>query len=292
VTTQASSFATAAGWKALLASVLLGASAVAVAAEPTWREVDPDNLVFVELQEGQVVIELNPAFAAKTVAQFRRLVREDFYRGLSFYRVIDGFVAQGGDGSDLGELSNVPLIEAEFERKWSAELPWTPVQKPDLFAPETGFVDGFAAARDPAEGTAWLAHCPGVVAMARNEEAGSSRTDFYIVIGQAPRYLDRNMNVFGRVIHGMDVVQRIHRGAAADNGIIRDETLATRITSMKLGSDIPKEQRLSAFVMDTGSRGFEDLLEERRERRQRFFRNRPPEVLDVCQVPMAGRLTR
>jgi peptidylprolyl isomerase len=281
-------------WLAALVTALLatGLPGLALAVDPTWREVDPDNLVFMELHEGQVVIELNPAFAPKTVEQFRRLVQERFYEGLSFYRVIDGFVAQGGDGSDLGELSDVPLIEAEFEREWPADLPFTTVQKPDLFAPETGFVDGFAVGRDPGDDKAWLAHCPGVVAMARNDGAGSSRTDFYIVIGQAPRYLDRNMNVFGRVIHGMEAVQKIQRGPAGDNGIIRDETRASRIRSIRLASDIPKTERLSAFVMDTNSPGFETLLRDRRERKQRFFHQKPPQVLDVCQVPMTGRLTK
>lgn len=280
---------------ALAAFLALAAVITAVPAgadEPTWREVDEDNLVFMHLSEGQVVIELNPAFAPKTVEQFRRLVQEDFYDGLPFYRVIDGFVAQGGDGSDLGELSEVPLIEAEFEREWSDELPFTTVQKPDLFAPETAFIDGFAAARDPVEGKAWLLHCPGVVAMARNDDPGSSRTDFYIVIGQAPRYLDRNMNVFGRVIHGMEVVQRIQRGPAGSNGIIRDDTAASRIRDVRLASDSPEEGRLKAYVMDTASKGFQQLLDDRRVRKQRFFHNKPPKVLDACQVPMVGRLTK
>jgi len=277
----------------LAAAALLAASPVVTAQEAmTWREVPPEKLVYMDLYEGQVLIELNPVFAPVTVEQFQRLVLSRFYRGLSFYRVIDGFVAQGGDGSDLGELSEKPLIEAEFEIDWDDGLNFASAQKPDLFAPETGFIGGLAAGRDPGEGKACLAHCPGVVAMARNDDAGSSRTDFYIVIGQAPRYLDRNMNVFGRVIHGMEAVQKIQRGPATENGIIRDETSASRIRSIKLASDIPKGERLSAFVMDTNSPGFEQLLRDRRERKQRFFHQKPPQVLDVCQVPMAGRLTK
>jgi peptidylprolyl isomerase len=277
---------------ALTAYLLLALSTGAQAEDPTWRQVDPENLVFMDLHDGQVVIELNPAFAPKTVKQFRQLVKDGFYDGLSFYRVIDGFVAQGGDGSDLGELSEVPLIDAEFEREWSPDLPFVPVQKPDMFAPETGFTDGFAAARDPAGNTIWLIHCPGVVAMARNEDPDSSRTDFYIVMGQAPRYLDRNMNVFGRVIHGMELVQAIRRGAAGNDGIVVDETAASRMRRVRLGSEMPDEERPEAYVMDTGSKGFEDLLHGRRDRTQRFFHNKPPGVLDVCQVPMAGRITK
>jgi peptidylprolyl isomerase len=262
------------------------------AVEPTWRELDPENTVFMEMSEGLVVMELNPAFAPKTVKQFKRLAGDHFYDGLSFYRVIDGFVAQGGDGSDLGEISDVPLIDAEFEIDWNEEFSYMPVQSPDMFASETGIIDGFAVARDPSRDKVWLTHCPGIVAMARNDGPDSSRTDFYIVIGQAPRYLDRNMNIFGRVVYGMDVVQRINRGPAQNNGIIQDETASTRISKLRLATDIPEDERLQVYVVDTSNKGFKSLLKNRRNRKQKFFHNKPPRVLDVCQVPVAGRITK
>ncbi len=246
----------------------------------------------MEVPDGLVILELNPIFAPKTVKQFKDLVQDHFYDGLSFYRVIDGFVAQGGDGSDLGELSNVPLIDAEFEIDWDEEFSYMPVQSPDMFAPETGIIDGFSVARDSSKNTVWLTHCPGTVAMARNDDSDSSRTDFYIVIGQAPRYLDRNMNIFGRVVYGMDVVQRIKRGPTLDNGIIQDETRSSRISKMYLLSKIPENDRLNVYVMDTNSREFKKLLKNRRNRKQKFFHNKPPKVLDICQVPIAGRITK
>ena len=272
--------------------VLIGTSVRAADGELVWREVDPDNLVFMELREGRVAIELNPRFAPRTVRQFRELVQKRFYDGLPFYRVIDGFVAQGGDGSDLGEYSDIPLIAAEFEIEFDPELPFAPVQEKDLFADVTGFIDGFAVARDRDAGSVWLTHCPGVVAMARNEGPDTSRTDFYIVIGQAPRYLDRNMNVFGRVIDGMDVVQRIRRGPADENGIIIDDAASSRIVRMTLAADQPEDERLKALVIETGHKAFRQMLDQRRDRRANFFHRKPPEVLDVCQVPMAGRVTR
>jgi len=206
--------------------------------------------------------------------------------------VIDGFVAQGGDGSDLGELSNAPLVDAEFEIDWNEEFSYTHVQSPDMFAPETGIIDGFAVARDPSRDKVWLTHCPGIVAMARNDDPDSSRTDFYIVIGQAPRYLDRNMNIFGRVVYGMDVVQKIKRGPLLGNGIIQDETESSRISKMQLLSEIPEEDRLKVYVVDTSSEGFKTVLKNRLNRKQKFFHNKPPKVLDVCQVPVAGRITK
>jgi len=277
---------------ALAAWLLLPAGPALAADELTWRSVDPDNTVYMELTEGLVIIELNPAFAPKTVNQFKQLAGDRFYDGLPFYRVIDGFVAQGGDGSDLGKLSDIPLIDAEFEIEWNPDLPWTPVQAPDMFAPETGLSDGFAVGRDPSKNMAWLTHCPGAVAMARNDDPDSSRTDFYIVIGQAPRYLDRNLNVFGRVVYGMDVVQRIRRGPTLDNGIIEDETASTRISKLRLLKDVPDDEKYRTFVVDTGSEAFVRLLKDRRHRKQPFFHNKPPTALDVCQVPVNGRITR
>ncbi|HKJ17611.1 MAG TPA: peptidylprolyl isomerase [Xanthomonadales bacterium] len=278
---------------AAVSSLILASGPLVAQEELLWREVEPENMVVMELQTGTVIIELNPAFAPKTVEQFRALVRDRFFDGLGFYRVIDGFVAQGGDGSDLGELSDKPTIDAEFERKWDEdELTWQPAQEPDLFAPRAGFVDGFPAGRGPEGKSVWLTHCPGAVAMARNNDKNSSRSDFYIVIGQAPRYLDRNMNIFGRVIDGMNVVQQIERGPGNNNGIFRDETKITRIRSMRMASDIPEEDRISAYVVDTNSLGFLESLESRRERKQPFFHHEPPQVLDVCQVPLGSRITK
>jgi peptidylprolyl isomerase len=166
------------------------------------------------------------------------------------------------------------------------------VQAPDFFAAETGLIDGFAVGRDAKEDKLWLTHCPGIIAMARNEGADSSRTDFYIVIGQAPRYLDRNMNVFGRVIEGMEFVQRIHRGPVGNQGVFTDDTSSSRIRSMKLLSEFPEGSREKAYVMDTGSKAFDEILKDRRIRKHKFFHHKPPEILDVCQVPVGGRTTK
>jgi len=253
----------------------------------SWRRVDPANLVFMELGEGLVVFELNPEFAPRTVRQFRELVKDGFYRGLSFYRVIDGFVAQAGDESDIGEPNVRPSLPPEFERAFDDRWSWMSAQSGDLFAPETGFLDGFAAARDG--DTAWLTHCPGVLAMARGNEPDTGSTDFYIVIGQAPRYLDRNLTIFGRVIDGMDTVQRIRRGPAQNNGIIETDQSRSRIRRMRLFEDLDEDEGADYYVMDTSGEGFRELLDARRNRTNEFFHHKPPAVLDVCQVPVSTR---
>lgn len=273
-----------------LAVLTLLSGAAGAQEEGAWRGVDPADLVYLTLPDGEVIIELAPEFAPHTAAQFKRLVADGFYDGLSFYRVIDGFVAQGGDGSDMAETPNaVPALPAEFERAWSDELPFVSVQKPDMFAPETGFIDGFAAARDLEAGKVWLTHCPGVVAMARNNAPDTGSTDFYIVIGQAPRYLDRNLTIFGRVIDGMEIVQRIRRGPVDANGMIPEGAPRTEIVSAALGEKQPPAERRAVEVEDTNSSAFQAVLQSRRVRGKPFFHHKPPEVLDVCQVPIAAR---
>ena len=294
------------GFRRIVFSILVAAPISAPCQDDLiWNFLDPDNTVYLELQEGTVVIALNPVFAPKTVQQLKKLLEEQFYRGLSFYRVIDGFVAQGGDESDIDGSQIPTMLKAEFEIDWPlkpkdkekakdwVEMSWTPVQTDDLFAPYTGFIDGFPAARDKSKGgKAWLTHCPGTVAMARNDDPDSSGTDFYIVIGQAPRYLDRNLTVFGRVVWGMDVVQRIKRGPTRENGIIEGDLDRTWIKRMRLVSSLEESERLDIYIADTNSKGFKKLLKDRRNRSGKFFHHKPPKALDICQVPLPARLEK
>src|SRR5690606_35910991 len=102
----------------------------------------------------------------------------------------------------------------------------------------------------------WLTHCPGIVAMARNNEPDTGSTDFYIVIGQAPRYLDRNLTIFGRVIDGMEVVQRIIRGEPEANGMIPEDAPRTEIVDAELATALPANELGIVEVEDTGSDAF------------------------------------
>lgn len=286
----------------MIGTLLFGPIALGQEAQPGWRTPDPQRTVYLDTSEGGIVIELAPRFAPQTVSQFVRLVREGFYDGQSFYRVIDGFVAQGGDGSDIsGELKQ-PTLPAEFEwsvdpagnadsgEKTSDRPPFVLAQEGDMFAAATGFVDGFPAAHDADSSHYWYVHCPAAVAMARDNAPNSGSTDFYIVIGQAPRYLDRNLSIFGRVIYGMDVVQKIQRGPSDRDGIIRDVPLRTRILKASIAADLPAEERLQLHITDTESTEFAQTMDSRRNRTHEFFHHKPPAVLDVCQIPLQSQL--
>ena len=261
--------------------------------ESIWRPVSINNSVLLTLPHGKVVIELAPQFAPQHVAQFRQLTQQGFYNGTKFYRVIDGFVAQAGPKEGSKKDQSVPLLTMEAEWRFNAKELYTPVQKNDLFAAQTGFKDSFAMAfqtkNNQTLNRAWLTHCPGVVAMARNNEADSASSHFYVVIGQAPRYLDNIMTIFGRVVYGMQHIHAITRTEVMAGEQAINARKFTPIVSMKLMADVPKSQQIQIAVENTESMAFRERLDSRRHRDSAFFYKKPPPVLDVCQIPIRSR---
>ncbi len=257
------------------------------AQENDWRRVDPENLLIIATRHGDVAVELNPTFSPIHTQRLRDLARAHFYDGLSFYRVIDGFVAQGGRNE--GDLADWPVIKNENDRP-AKGLDFLPTGSADLYAPKAGHVGGFAAVNDPKTGRAWLMHCVGAMAMARDTNPDTGDAEFYIVIGPGTRYLDRNLTIFGRVIDGMDNIQKLHRGdRAVDGGVIADVTLRDPILSMRLAADLPKDTRPAYDVMRNNGKAFADFKTSKRVRNDPFFYRRPPEVIEACNVQAPAR---
>ena len=267
----------------------------AAAADATWRDVDPENLVLIDTRYGEVAVELAPAFAPRHVARMRALVRAHFYDGKSFYRVIEGFVAQGGIGEGTaatGVRGTVPMgwpnLKAEFDAPLTRTTVFTPLGSPDLFAPEVGHVDGFPAAREGDR--MWIVHCPGTFAFARDNGDDTAATEFYIVIGQAPRRLDRNLTAFGRVIDGLQYVQKLTRGdPEIDNGVIQDSKARDPILRMRLAADLPAAIRPRFQVMRTESAAFAQKKAAKLNPAPEFYHRKPPQVLDLCILPAPVR---
>lgn len=262
------------------------ADEIASATAPDWRDVPADNLILIETVHGDIVIELNPDFAPNHAAQFRNLVRSDVYNGARFYRVIDAFVAQGGLQDDAA-IAPYPTLTNENDRPIS-EAAFVPLGNPDLFAPMVGHIDGFAVGRSDSLQTEWLLHCPGALAMARDTDPDSGGTEFYIVL-DAQRYLDRNLTVFGRVIDGMQYVQKLKRGdRAVASGVIQAPEVGDEILSMTVAADMAEAIRPTYQIQAMPSQAFEDAKTAKRVREEDFFYRKPPEVLDICgfDVPM------
>ena len=156
--------------------------------------VDLENTIYLELKDGRVTIEMRPDLAPNHVARIKELVRQEFYDGVVFHRVIEDFMAQTGDvefgnfTNDKFDLtragtggSNLPDLKAEFSN---------------------------------------LAHEKGVVSMARSSDPNSANSQFFICFADAPN-LDRDYTAFGKVIEGMEFVDKIKRGNGS-SGLVSD----------------------------------------------------------------------
>jgi peptidylprolyl isomerase len=157
---------------------------------------DLENTLYLELKDGRVTIELRPDIAPKHVERVKTLAREKFYDNTPFHRVIDGFMAQGGDPTGTGTSgSSYPDLPAEFTRN-------------------AKFVRG-------------------TVGAARSASPNSANSQFYIMFAPAP-HLDGQYTIWGQVTEGMDLVDKIKRGAGG-NGVVSNPD---RIVTLRVAADV------------------------------------------------------
>jgi peptidylprolyl isomerase len=235
-----------------------------------------------------VIIELAPVFAPNHVANVTTLAREGYFDGLAFMRSQDNYVVQWGDAGGKKPLQKARrTLPAEFERPLRG-LTITRLADPDTYAPVAGFLDGFPVAADPQTGRAWLVHCYGMLGAGRDNDVDSGGgTELYVVIGQAPRHLDRNVTLLGRVQRGMDLLSVLPRGHGELGFYERDETGAP-IRALKLAADLPESERTPLEVLRTDTGTFAAYLEARRNRHEGWFKV-PAGRVDVCNVPVPVR---
>ncbi len=258
-----------------------------------WRRPDPASTLYMDLDAGRVVIELAPAFAPAHVANIRTLAREGFWDGTSLYRSHDNFVVQFGDADADDPQRARPTgsastrLPAEFERD-ARGLDFHALPDRDGWATETGFADGFPAGREGADGAAWMAHCYGAVGAGRGLEADSSTgAELYVVTGQSPRQLDRNITLVGRVIRGMELLSVLPRGPGP-LGIYDDPAQRTPIRAITLASELPGAEHEAIEVLRTGTATFDAYVESRRNRRDAFYK-RPAGHVDLCNISIPAR---
>ena len=261
-----------------------------------WRDLDPANTLYMELPAGRVVIELAPGFAPEHVANIKTMARGGFWDGLAIYRSQDNFVVQFGDaeGEEAGKAKPYPTgtkthLPAEFTRDAKGAR-FDKLPDRDGYAPEVGFIDGFPAARDSKAGKAWMAHCYGMLGAGRNNAPDSSiGAELYVVTGQSPRALDRQLSAVGRVVKGMEFLSVIPRGPEPMGFYEKPEQRAP-IVSIKLASDVPEAQRTPLQLLRTDSQAFIDATEARRNRVDGFY-TIPVGHIDLCNVPLPVRAT-
>ncbi len=260
-------------------------------AEPAdWRRPDPANTLYMELPGGRVIIELAPRFAPLHVANIRQLVAEKFFDGLAVVRVQDNFVAQWGDPDKTRPTASaLRKIPDENAIPFGKSLPLVKLPDPDGYAPETGWIDGFPVGveRKPS-GQAWIAHCYGVLGVGRDDwpDTGSG-AELYVVTGQAPRQLDRNIVTVGRVLRGIELLSSLPRGTGP-LGFYEKPEQRIPIKSIRLAADVPEPARTGIEVLRTDTPLFARYVESRRNRRDTWY-VRPAGHVDVCNITIPVR---
>ena len=258
------------------------------APDSDWHTPAADNLLYMDLDAGRVIIELAPQFAPEHAGNIRTFAREGFWDGTSIYRSQDNFVVQFGDVDGEDPAKAKPLgsakthLPAEFQRPL-AGLSFSALPDADGWAKRTGFVGDFAVASDGEN--AWLAHCYGTLGAGRNKDDDSSiGAELYVVTGQSPRQLDRNITVVGRVLKGMELLSTIQRGPEP-MGFYEDPAQRTPIRAIHLASELPAEQQVALRVLRPDSKSFADAVEARRNRVDGFYK-RPAGHIDLCNIPL------
>src|SRR6266566_2050435 len=242
-----------------------------------WRALDPERTLYIELASGRVVIELAPDFAPRHVANVKALARERYYDGLAIVRCQDNYVVQLADpDADKPQLKRKvhhakATLPPEFECVLDPKLPFTRLPDGDVYAPEVGFSRGFPAARDPKTGKMWLVHCYGMVGAGRDNSIDSGGgTELYVVIGHAPRQLDRNVTLLGRVVQGIELLSVLPRGTGA-LGFYEKPEQRVAIRAIHVAADVPESERSALEVMNTDAPIFQELIESRRNRSEDWF---------------------
>ncbi len=265
----------------MLRKVLMAAAALTVAAaayagpadDPAnWRKVDPENMLQFTINKQEVLIELRPDIAPKHVEQVKKITRDTNYDKLPFHRVIDDFMAQGGEVYAIYQIyPRYPMLKAEFT--WQRDPTKQKVQWFGSTAEgdKLGYLDGFlvqgqpdetAMISDPPLAKTWALHCAGVTSMARTDDPNSADTQFFLMrqprVG--PEGLDAKYTVWGRALTGLDVIRGIKAGPEETDGRFASPTQADKLTKAIVVVDIPEKKRPTVYVRRTDGPEFAATL--------------------------------
>jgi peptidylprolyl isomerase len=259
-----------------------------------WRTPDPNNVLIMDIAAGRVVIELAPQFAPEHVANILTFAKQGYWNGLAIIRSHDNYVVQWGDPAEdpknaksLGSAKS--KLPAEFAIKGFDQSIFHAVSDKEGWSKTAGFVAGFPAATDGKQ--TWMAHCYGNVGAGRgNENDSSNGAELYVVIGQSPRWLDRNITSVGRVLQGMEYLSSLPRGTGPIGFYEKSEQYVP-IKSIALSSNLPESQRINLEVFRTDTPTFDALVEARRNRNDDFYHN-PAGYIDLCNIPIPVRVKK
>ena len=282
-----------------------------------WVEISPEDLLVMTLapdaegNEREVVIQLMPApFSQGWTQNIRTLARAKWYDGISVNRVQDNYVVQWGDpgydNPESGEMETKPLPEGLRVMKeseyvtpaWCGHHICPPLpqieengNQPDDTYGVSSVVNGWPVSSDLGTSGVWPVHCYGMVGVGRNYSPDTgSGAELYTVIGHAPRHLDRNIALVGRIISGMEHLSSLPRGSGQLGFYTEEEAdKRTPILSVRVASDLPEEERPLFEYLNTETETFARYAEARANRRDPFFIV-PAGGADICNIPVPVRV--
>ena len=286
-----------------------------------WVRIAPEDLLVMDLapdRDGKarrVVIQLMPPpFSQGWIGNIRKLAAAHWWDGTSVNRVQDNYVVQWGDATEKKPLpvGLVTVPESEYVVSTQGDIPdalrgaladafeaatempgytredgefW---RNGDAYADVTTNAMGWPVASNLQGSAVWPVHCYGMVGVGRNlsPDTGTG-AELYTVIGQAPRHLDRNIALVGRVIEGMENLSSLPRGTG-DLGFYEDPAQRVPITSLRLASEMARGDQPNFEYLTTDGPTFSRYAEARANRRDPFF-NVPAGGADICSIPVPVR---
>lgn len=274
---------------------------VASAPAAEWVAIAPADLLVMDLapdtagRARRVVIQLLPApFSQGWIGNVRKLAAAHWWDGTSVNRAQDNYVVQWGDPNGDDKAHAKPLPPGLIENSESAYLaPRFALPAgaetalslgADAYAPDTRIISGWPVGLD--KDHAWPLHCYGMVGVGRDDPPDTgSGAELYAVIGQAPRQLDRNIAMIGRVIEGINLLSTLPRGTA-DIGFYATAGERVPILAIRNGGDVPGLPTYQ--YLSTSGSAFARYAAARANRRDRFF-VQPAGGVDACNVPVPVR---
>ncbi len=254
-----------------------------------WRTVPQRNLLYLQLQSGLVLIELNNKFAPNHVLNIKQMAENKYWDNQRISRVQDNYVVQwGGEEKSKHKLKKVKLkLDGEYYSAAIDDDTVTDLDDKDVYNKYVGFLDGFPVGYYSEK--TWMLHCYGALGVGRDEAFDSGNgTELYVVIGHSPRHLDLNITLVGKVRHGMEHLSSLNRGQGP-MGFYKDKNKGMKIKSIRMGTQLPRKQQKFVEVMRTDTPLFKQLIGARKFRQESWFHYRGGRV-SVCNVPIPTRL--
>ncbi len=256
------------------------------APDEAWREIDPENTLYIDLEYGRVVLELYPEIAPIHVERIKTLTRQGFYDFVTFHRVIEGFMNQTGDpkGDGTGD-SDLPDITAEFTFRRGSDMPVTlvgarPSGQGDI---GVGFYKALPVATQPTSQAiltkdgkvaAFGLHCKGVTSMARTSDPNSANSQFFLMRDTSP-HLDSQYSIWGNTVLGHEYLTKIKVGSKGENPNFVPDVMK----KVQVAADVPAAERVNVQVLKADSAAFKNYLKTQKKADGSY-----PDVCDI-QVP-------